>query len=492
MTIESTYAVIDLGSSQIRGMLARKTSDGRVIPVEYYATPAGNAIRHGVVYNINDAAEAIRYILKKLNASLHNEHEIKRVHIGLGGQSLRSHEHTASFVMPNLQPSEITQQHLQQLENEVRARTFEGQSVLSVLPPLYVVNGKTENAPKGILCSRFEAHYRIITARTTFLQAIYTVVEDRLGLKVAAIHPTPLCEAEMVLTEEEKMLGAAYVNIGSGCTSVTVFQGGVPQLLRVIPLGGNNITKDLTNLRITHEDAEKIKVDFASYKYDSSKIKTINLQSEAGIGVRSLRMIDIYMRVHTRMTEITANFNRILGDYYEGKKPLRSIVVGGGGSLLSEYREHLTEEYKEVRFASLLPEKVQYEEADAHSYQQLACLGLAYVAQGTSIGFIAGNFKENLFDSQVSQAATTSKGSSEETAPIETAISSGSVITVTEEEAPRHSGNKTDSFSEKKNETRDDAGSSGRSSWAKRLSESFRKATGKLGELLDDNDEYDN
>ena len=79
------------------------------------------------------------------------------------------------------------------------------------------------------------------------------------------ILPTPIAEAAATMTIEEMALGCAYVNIGGGTTSIAIYQERFPVALYVLPLGGNNVTRDLTQLSVPllEADAEKLKIERA-------------------------------------------------------------------------------------------------------------------------------------------------------------------------------------------------------------------------------------
>ena len=94
---------------------------------------------------------------------------------------------------------------------------------------------------------------------------------ERAGLEIVEIALQPLVAGSLVLSKDEKELGVALVDIGGGSTTVAVFEGGHLVFSTVIPIGGENITKDLSIvLRTTMEDAEKIKLKYGHAFYDDA------------------------------------------------------------------------------------------------------------------------------------------------------------------------------------------------------------------------------
>ena len=65
-----------------------------------------------------------------------------------------------------------------------------------------------------------------------------------------------------MLTEDEKSLGVALVDIGAGTTDVQIYTDGSVRHTAVIPIAGDLITSDIAMaLRTPTKDAEEIKVE---------------------------------------------------------------------------------------------------------------------------------------------------------------------------------------------------------------------------------------
>ena len=139
----------------------------------------------------------------------------------------------------------------------------------------------------------------------------------------------PLALANVVLTEAEKRSGCALVDIGADTTTVTVFLKNVLRHLAVIPLGSNNITKDIASLQMEENDAEKMKLRYASAYTDTNEIDdTLKYSIDQERQVDSRKFIDI---VEGRLEEIVLNVReQIPNEYYD--KLLGGIILTGGGS----------------------------------------------------------------------------------------------------------------------------------------------------------------
>ncbi|MUV36216.1 Cell division protein FtsA [Lentibacillus sp. JNUCC-1] len=118
---------------------------------------------------------------------------------------------------------------------------------------------------------RLEMEGTIITCSKTALHNTLRCVE-RAGLSITDICLQPLAAGTVALSKDEKNLGVALIDIGGGCTSVSVFENDHLAATSVTPLGGNNITKDVSiGLRTSTEEAEDVKLNHGHAFYDEAR-----------------------------------------------------------------------------------------------------------------------------------------------------------------------------------------------------------------------------
>ena len=94
---DSIYAVINIGSTSLSGMLATKSPQGRVVPIAAHRVPTAGCVRQGSIHNIEEAAKRIFLLLDKLSTALPEEAQISGVYVGLECRSMRS-ERYDSFI----------------------------------------------------------------------------------------------------------------------------------------------------------------------------------------------------------------------------------------------------------------------------------------------------------------------------------------------------------------------------------------------------------
>ena len=88
---------------------------------------------------------------------------------------------------------------------------------------------------------------------------------NRAGLSVNQIILEPLASAAAVLSDDEKELGVALVDIGGGTADICIYVAGALVHTGIIPVGGNHMTNDIAvGLRTPQSEAEKLKIRFGS------------------------------------------------------------------------------------------------------------------------------------------------------------------------------------------------------------------------------------
>ena len=336
--MEKMFAVIALGSSYIRGMVASKLPNGRVNPIAYCQRSSKGCIIHGYIHNITDAAAIIGSIVDELNSKLQGL-VIDRVYVGLDCQSMRSN----LFKTKKDYGTEgiiLEAEHIESLREEALKKSYSRQSVLKIASPCYYVDGKRENNPKGVRCHLLEATYQLITVREEVERNLYEVFENKLGLTVEEVLINPLAEAQVSLTREEMAIGCAYINIGGGTTSISLYRDKLLKALHVLPLGGQNVTKDLTNLKLLEQDAEAVKISYGSVNLEVDKEERITAASANGTGDRILHKYDVNRYIQARMEEITENIKALIQEI-DPELMIAYLIFSGGATYLSGYIESL-------------------------------------------------------------------------------------------------------------------------------------------------------
>ncbi len=395
-TNDKYYVAINLGSSHLTGVLATKHIGGRVDIVAKSRKPSRGNIVHGCIHNIHEVTNLVSQIIDELSLALeHSSGIIKGVYVGVECQSMQSRRFKAHLSL-GPEGEIVDNDHLQRLLDQAREVQYPGMEVLRSVDPRYYADGKRENNPRGVRCKRIEATYQLITVRKEIVDNIRTVFEDRLGLVVHDLLISPIAEAAVTLTNEESVLGCAYINIGGGCTSISLYEGRLLSALYVLPLGGDNVTRDLTDLKILERDAETIKVRDSSMRTDISKDLYIPSLGTR-ISERQLKLLEVNRYVSARMLEIFGSVLNIISKASPSDSEPSKLILSGGAAQTQYLIETLQAQGGEVRLGSVRKEYVSDDLEDRLLREYHTEIALVHQAREVCVEYTQGSL-DTLFD----------------------------------------------------------------------------------------------
>lgn len=363
---------IELGSSKITGIAGKKNSDGSISILAVVKEDSTSCIRKGVVFNIDKTVLCLTNIIKKLETTLKTN--IARVYVGVGGQSIRS---VKNVIIKDL-PAEtvVTQDMINELMDANRSMTYAEQEILDAATQEYKVDALYQLDPVGIPCSRLEGNFLNILWRKTFYKNLNQCL-NKAGVEIAELYLAPLALADAVLTETEKRTGCALIDLGADTTTVLVYYKNILRHLAVIPLGGENITKDITSLLMEDSQAEQMKLKYASAYTDNSDIddnKKYPIDQDRKVDSR--KFIEI---VESRLQEIIENvFYQIPNEYAD--KLIGGIILTGGGSNMPNIEKAFTNQAptEKIRIAKFVNQNINSNlpEITTHTGTMNTILGL--------------------------------------------------------------------------------------------------------------------
>ena len=253
MTYTDFIAVIDLGTSHIVGMVGTRKENNVLSIMGYETEKSEGCIRRGCIYNVEETANKIKRLVRKLENKL-NGNQIGKLYMGVSCKSMRTIDHTVSKVLG--MDGEVTEAVLRQLDEECR-NYQSAMDVLDISSPTYIIDGKEEKEPLGIACSRIDARYKLVVGQPAIRISLQNVAE-RIKVQLADIIVSPLALADLILSPEDKK-AAIVIDFGAGVTSVSIFRNGRLWNLSVVPLGADLITRDIMSLKVSEMEAERLK-----------------------------------------------------------------------------------------------------------------------------------------------------------------------------------------------------------------------------------------
>lgn len=322
---------LDIGTSKICAVVAEMAEDGSLEIVGLGKHPS-KGLNRGSVVNIDQTVESIRAAVEE--AEFISGVPIRSAFVGVAGGHIRSFNSNGIVAIKN---KVVTPSDVERVIEQGRAVTLAADhDILHVLPQEYIVDdqeGITE--PIGMSGIRLECKVHVVTGAVPAIQNIVRSVE-RAGLTVEKLVLQPLASSIAALTEDERDLGVAVVDIGCGTSDVAVLSNGSLRYSAVIPIGGNHVTRDIAiGLRTPDHQAERIKKE-----YGSALIGILDHEDEIevpSVGGRPPRILSREMLaeiIEPRMEEILTLIRReIQKSGYEDLLPA-GVVLTGGSSIM--------------------------------------------------------------------------------------------------------------------------------------------------------------
>ena len=321
---------LDIGTAKIMAVVAEILPSGALKLAGLGVAPS-NGLKRGVVVNIDATVQSIQQALKE--AELMADCKIQRVYTGITGSHIRG---INSSGMVAVKDKEVTAADVARVVETAKAINISSdQRLLLVEAQEFVIDGQDVKEPIGMSGIRLEAKIHIVTGAQSAAENILKCVR-RCGLEVEQLMLNPLASSQAVLTDDERELGVALVDIGAGTTDVAIFTGGAIRYTAVIPIAGDLITSDIAMaLRTPTKHAEDIKVE-------SGHAKQLLADPEAqvevpGLGDRGPRMISkqaLAGVIEPRVEEIFSLVQQVIRESGYEEVLSSGIVITGGSAMM--------------------------------------------------------------------------------------------------------------------------------------------------------------
>jgi cell division protein FtsA len=321
---------LDIGTAKVMAVVAEVMPGGELKLAGLGIAPS-NGLKRGVVVNIDATVASIQQALKE--AELMADCKISRVYTGITGSHIRG---INSSGMVAVKDREVTQADVARVVETAKAINIStDQRLLLVEPQEFIIDGQDVREPIGMSGIRLEAKVHIVTGAQSAAENIIKCVR-RCGLEVEQLMLNPLASSLSVLTEDERELGVALVDIGAGTTDVAIFTNGAIRHTAVIPIAGDLITSDIAMaLRTPTKDAEEIKVESGHAK---QLLVDPEVQVEVpGLGDRGPRMLSrqaLAGVIEPRIEEIFSLVNQVMRESGYEEVLSSGIVLTGGSCIM--------------------------------------------------------------------------------------------------------------------------------------------------------------
>jgi cell division protein FtsA len=333
MADDRTIAALDIGTTAVTAAIA-EFNEKDELEITGLGMAPSSGLRRGVVINIEATLRSVAQAVEA--AEQMAGREIDGVVTGIAGGHIEG-INSRGVVAVTGRGREITNEDVARVIDAAKAVVIPmDREVIHVIPQEFIVDeqGGVRN-PIDMIGVRLEAEVHIITGSVTTAQNLVKCI-NRAGFRVDDIVLESLAAARSVLTEDEKELGVLLVDLGGGTTDMLLFREGAPYYTNVLPVGGAQVTGDLSiMLKTPTESAETIKREAGCcYQPLVEPGEPVIIPGVGGRPPASIDREEICRIIQPRVAETM----EMVRDRVESKNYLRylgaGVVLTGGGALL--------------------------------------------------------------------------------------------------------------------------------------------------------------
>ena len=260
MKKEKFITAIDIGASKVCVLIASLPKSKGALDILGYGICHHDCLKKGVVVDIKALSEAVSDAVYK--AEEMSGKKVQSAFFNISGTHLKgvlSHGEVAISDRDN----EITRHDLHRVIANAKAihMPYERDIVYSARRGFIVDGEKGIVNPVGMFGIRLEAELFLITAKISIIDNLKKAISQS-GIGVGGYIISPLATSASSVSQHEKSLGIVFIDIGADITEILVYVESRPVFLKILPLGGDNITKRIAEkLSLPEGMAEKLKIE---------------------------------------------------------------------------------------------------------------------------------------------------------------------------------------------------------------------------------------
>ncbi|MGC9611081.1 MAG: cell division protein FtsA [Minisyncoccia bacterium] len=331
--MSNIITALDIGTSQVKGIVAEKRKDGLISVISAFKQPM-SGFRRGVLVDVEDATQILHGITNDLKRI--SKKAVQNVFVSVQSEQVKARTSRGVAAVAR-GDREIQSEDIDRVIQASRAVKLMPNSIVlhNITREFFVDDVGDISDPLGMNGSRLEVATLIIEGFSPQVTVLLKTLE-RLNIGVGGLIFNPLASSRSVLSKKQKELGAVMLDFGAGMTSIAVFEENKVLHVRSLPVGSNYITNDIAiGLKISIDMAEKLKMNFGCAlakninRRESISLAEVDGKSEGEISRHFLSEI-IEVRL-TEILELVKDELKTLGR--DVQLPAGAIITGGGVKL---------------------------------------------------------------------------------------------------------------------------------------------------------------
>lgn len=341
---DSDVIIIEVATTMLRLIIINRESNKIIatssVSIDY--------IKRGIVKDVDALTRSIRSLISDTNKNYLNN--IKKVVIALSGGALSSISSSAEIKINNknhIVDEDIVEEIYQKVENKIPENISQNKKIIHLVAQKYKIDGKTVNTnkPLGLKGNVFELQALCIFTNKQHLENILLACEEN-NLDVEDIIVSEYAYSKNQVNEADRLAGVCIVNIGGDTSTVITYEENIPILLEVIPIGSEDISRDLAlGLKVSLSQAKNIKLNpDTELRRLASELTEVFISRQRATVRRDQRDKAFFLSLQEKYHEII--YARIIDIFELIQKHLKKIgrdrllpagiIIHGGGAMMKD------------------------------------------------------------------------------------------------------------------------------------------------------------
>ncbi len=332
MDENNSYIVaIDLGSSNTTVAVGEVIADKLHI-VDVEIVPSQGVV-NGEIKNMDLVVKSISKAISIVEERL--EIKVLEVYAGVSGKHLRCASHPY-YIYVSGADGEISEDDVRKLNDNMRSyQAPYGYKILHITPQHYLVNDEeiVEN-PIGMFGKTLASTFNLVVGDASLTGRVEKALSN-VGITQKALYINSVVSAEAVVLPDEKEMGVAVIDIGSGISDICIYHDKIVRYLGVIPMGSGSINKDIRAHGILERYVEGLKVEYGcAVPENVDETKQIKVPGRTSRDPKIISFQNLASIIEARLKDI-ADFIKaeIKTAGYEGKLGAGIVITGGCANL---------------------------------------------------------------------------------------------------------------------------------------------------------------
>lgn len=389
-----TILGLDIGTAQIKAIVAEPRKDGGVKVCDALKIPS-HGVRRGGIVDIDEVVGSIKEIFAPVRER--NRGALRNVFVNIGGAHTNVH-HAKGVIAVSHADNEIYQDDVERVIKASQAAVASpNRSIIHTETKEFIVDTLTDiTDPVGLVGHRLEVQSLVIDVFNPYLKNVAQSIE-LAGGEIGGILFGGLAASRAVLTKKQRELGVIFMDIGAGTVSMSAYEENKLLCAKVFPFGALNVTNDLAmGFKISVAAAENLKLHFGS-----ALAKQVSARELIDLGHFDPSAKNEVARkyaseiIEARLAEIFECANSELKSMGKAGQLPAGVVLAGGGAKLSGIADLAKQELKlSAQVGAVIGE--QFEVDDEYLREVIGdpefVVALGLVMWGKEIGTKNGNY----------------------------------------------------------------------------------------------------